>query len=500
MSGKKAKSKAAKPAKKKSSTASESSSSSKSSSTSTNSKPASKPKTKRQQVKKAVPPYLLFDEGQDEKTFQQGLESAMGLLKGRKNIVVLCGAGISVSCGIPDFRSKGGIYDQIDINDYGLCTPEEIFHMEVFMDNPKPFYKFARKMLYPAQPHEPSPSHRFLKHLEDKKMLLRIYTQNIDGLEERAGISSSKVVYAHGSLNTSVCLKCGGKVSAELLREEVLQGNVPYCQKVTGRRKRKRNELIPEGEDPEAKVPVLCGGVLKPTITFFGEPLVDRVNRCLEADQAKADAVIVIGTSLSVAPISKVIKYLRPSIPRLLINRTVVIPKHTDGEAIVEHGLEEHEKDHRDSYLFDAVMLGFCDEVTKALTFVLTNEKKVETDTKKKRNGKKKPSLLFPFQSQDCEMLCNQTEKVEIVGDKCLLNHPADRVIMFSGAKLEVHADEEESYHEVVHCDECHKIISSTIYSCTECFDYDLCSRCHKKVMKNKSHCEGKHSFIAEKA
>jgi len=73
----------------------------------------------------------------------------------------------------------------------------------------------------------------------------------------------------------------------------------------------------------------VCGGVLKPGITFFGETLDHSVGRKIESDQHKADALIVIGTSLSVAPISKVIEYLPRAIPRILINRTIVHPKKT---------------------------------------------------------------------------------------------------------------------------------------------------------------------------
>lgn len=451
------------------------------------------------------PPYNLFEENQTDKTFQDGLKAAINLLKGRKNVVVLCGAGISVSCGIPDFRSKGGIYNMIDINEFGLCTPEEIFHYEVFQDDPRPFYKFAGKMLYPDRPHQPSPSHRFLAMLEEKKQLLRVYTQNIDGLEEKAGVSSKKVVNAHGSLKTSKCLKCGGKVDSEELREEVLKGNVPLCQRVTGKRKRRRDEIGLKDENGHGstctsdKIPVKCDGVMKPNITFFGEPLTDRVRRCLEADQSKADAVIVMGTSLSVAPISKVIKYLRPSIPRLLINRTIVIPKHTSEDD--ENDDDEDEEDHRDAYLFDALFLGFCDEVTKALTYVMTlEEKKDAKQNKKTQSFNKKKSLLFPFQSEDCEMLCNEeADKLGALGNgnSCLFNHPSDRILMFPGAKLESRQDDELSYHEVVHCDECHSVIKSKIMKCADCFDYDLCTKCFSA--SSKKHHEGKHKFIEEK-
>ncbi len=259
-------------------------------------KPAKKSKKRKSQL--SQPPYQLFEENANdaEKSFQNGINAVVNLLSGRKKIVVLCGAGMSVSCGIPDFRSKGGIYDMIDTNELGLSTPEEIFHFEVFQDDPRPFYRFAGEMLYPKIPHTPSPSHRFLAMLEEKKMLLRVYTQNIDGLEEKAGVSPKKIVYAHGSLNASTCLKCGMKVDSEELRDDVLKGQVPYCKKVVGKRRRRTSSHSRTNMDPKDSTEstvaatyetVFCGGVMKPNITFFGEALVDRVRRCLESDQGE---------------------------------------------------------------------------------------------------------------------------------------------------------------------------------------------------------------------
>ena len=81
----------------------------------------------------------------------------------------------------------------------GLSSPEELFDFEIFQDDPRPFYKFARQ-LFPNEKIRPSISHKFVSSLEEKNMLLRIYTQNIDGLEESAGVSTNRVVYAHVSM------------------------------------------------------------------------------------------------------------------------------------------------------------------------------------------------------------------------------------------------------------------------------------------------------------
>lgn len=454
------------------------------------------------------------------------LDSAASLLRGRENIIVLCGAGISVSCGIPDFRSKGGIYDMIDANDYGLSTPEEIFHYEIFQDNPRLFYKFAGKMLYPSKPHEPSPSHKFLSLLNEKKMLLRVYTQNVDGLEEKAGLPPKKVVYAHGSLHTSKCLKCGAKYDTESYRHEVLSGNVPYCKRIVSRRKkRKLNESHEDkGQNCNDEIAIACGGIVKPNITFFGEPLDDRVTRCLEVDRKKADAVIVIGTSLSVAPISKIVEFLCPSIPRILMNRTIVIPKHTDckypnkrddgdvqekktkdeetkEEEKEEEDDEKEQVDFRNGYLFDALLLGFCDDITDALAHVLWN-KRHENHEEGLSSGEHRGSLSLNL--TDCKLLRDDMAQIKELGTSCLLHHPPERILVFRGAVWKAHEGREEEgeecYQEIVNCNECNCVITGMVFKCNDCFDYDLCKACHSKVKRKRSHHGGKHKFTVEEA
>ena len=106
------------------------------------------------------------------------------------------------------------------------------------------------------------------------------------------------VLLFEGSLSTLACQSCGAKVSADQVRNDILAGNVPRCTRSRTRPKRKRptsNEI-----KSQPVIGPLCNGVLKPGITFFGEKLVDKVTRSLEQDRSKADAVIVIGTSLSV--------------------------------------------------------------------------------------------------------------------------------------------------------------------------------------------------------
>jgi NAD+-dependent protein deacetylase SIR2 len=113
-------------------------------------------------------------------SFDQVFEGVVRLLQGRKNIIVLVGAGISTSCGIPDFRSKDhGLYNQLNVEALGLSCPEELFCLDFFQENPLPFYQFAKHLYFPLgtdKKVEPSDSHKLLALLEEHKMLLRVYS------------------------------------------------------------------------------------------------------------------------------------------------------------------------------------------------------------------------------------------------------------------------------------------------------------------------------------
>lgn len=283
------------------------------------------------------------------------VDDAVELLKTSKNIIVLTGAGISTSLGIPDFRSKGtGLYSKLE--HLGLNDPQEVFDITVFRQDPTIFYSVARDIL-PSHDRF-SPTHAFIALLQAKGKLLTNYSQNIDNLEAAAGILPSKLIQCHGSFATASCVKCGHKVPGESLFAEIKAGDIPRCRQCAqgtrttsnssggahgGGRKRKLHKDGTEkkprrrpgdydsNSDSEydqhyhaAPVNWSCG-VMKPDITFFGEPLPDEFSKRLtEHDRERVDLVIVIGTSLKVAPVSEVVPFLPPNIPQIYISRTPV--------------------------------------------------------------------------------------------------------------------------------------------------------------------------------
>ncbi|XP_074129193.1 NAD-dependent protein deacetylase sirtuin-3, mitochondrial isoform X3 [Sminthopsis crassicaudata] len=137
--------------------------------------------------------------------------------KACQRVVVMVGAGISTPSGIPDFRSPGsGLYSNLE--QYDLPYPEAIFELDYFFHNPKPFFALAKE-LYPGN-YRPNLAHYFLRLLHDKGLLLRLYTQNIDGLERAAGIPAAKLVEAHGTFASATCTICRQSFPGEEFRVE----------------------------------------------------------------------------------------------------------------------------------------------------------------------------------------------------------------------------------------------------------------------------------------
>ncbi len=199
-----------------------------------------------------------------------------------KRAVFFGGAGVSTESGIPDFRSVDGLYRQ-----KFEYSPEEIISHSFYLRNPEYFFNFYREKMMPLG-FEPNVTHRVLAQLEQAGHLAAVVTQNIDGLHQKAG---SRTVYElHGSVLRNYCVKCKKPHSAEFVKQA--QG-IPFCD---------------------------CGGIVKPDVTLYEEPLDGYTMTAAVQAIAKADLLIVGGTSLTVYPAAGLLQYYQGD-RLVLINR-----------------------------------------------------------------------------------------------------------------------------------------------------------------------------------
>lgn len=201
-----------------------------------------------------------------------------------RSLVFFGGAGVSTESGIPDFRSADGLYNQ----KYRF-PPETILSHTFFVRHTEEFYEFYRdKML--CLDAKPNKAHLFLAELEKAGKLGAVVTQNIDGLHQKAGCK--KVYELHGSIHRNYCQKCGKSFDAEFILNS---SGVPKCTD--------------------------CGGIIKPNVVLYEEPLDDRtVNASVNAI-ASAEVLVVAGTSLTVYPAAGLTRYFNGN-SLVLINKS----------------------------------------------------------------------------------------------------------------------------------------------------------------------------------
>ena len=179
-------------------------------------------------------------------------------------MVFFGGAGVSTQSGIPDFRSKDGLYHQK--YDY---PPEEILSHSFFMKHTEAFFQFYKDKLNCLQV-KPNRVHLKLATLEKKSILKAIITQNIDGLHQKAG--SKQVYELHGSILRNYCIQCHKFYEAYGIFHNI---GIPHCS---------------------------CGGIIKPDVVLYEEPLNESTLFWSIEHIRKADLLLVGGTSLMVYP------------------------------------------------------------------------------------------------------------------------------------------------------------------------------------------------------
>lgn len=213
---------------------------------------------------------------------EEKIEKLRELINKSNNIVFFGGAGVSTESGIPDFRSKDGLYNQK--YDY---PPEEILSHDFFINHTEEFYKFYKDKMNSLK-YEPNITHIKLAKLEQEGKLKAVITQNIDGLHQKAG--SKNVYELHGSVLKNYCMKCNKFYDAEYVFNSK---DIPKCE---------------------------CGGIIKPDVVLYGETLDEyTLTKSIEMI-SNAELMIVAGTSLMVQPASGLLNYFRGS-NLVLINR-----------------------------------------------------------------------------------------------------------------------------------------------------------------------------------
>jgi NAD-dependent SIR2 family protein deacetylase len=238
---------------------------------------------------------------------ERAVDDALPLLRGR--LAVLTGAGISTDSGIPDYRGRGAPKRTPMTIQQFLSAPS--FRQRYWAGSYVGWSRFVSA--------EPNEGHRVLADLEAASLVTGVITQNVDGLHGKAG--SRHVVEVHGAVDRVLCLDCGQTFARSSIAERIEAANPIFA--------RGSYPLNPDGDADVGDtagfvVPdcTVCGGILKPDVVFFGEFVPPE--RFLEASAlvARADALLVAGSSLAVNSGIRLLEQARRrKLPIVIVNR-----------------------------------------------------------------------------------------------------------------------------------------------------------------------------------
>lgn len=207
---------------------------------------------------------------------EKDLEIVKTMIENSRSIVFFGGAGVSTASGIPDFRSKNGIYRK---KSYSKYSNESMLTHRYYEEHKEEFLEKYRKSLN-STPKLPNPAHYALKELEDRGQLKAVITQNVDGLHQKAG--SKNIIELHGNHGRQYCERCKSRYDTSwYLKEE----GIRTCDR--------------------------CEGIVRPEMVLFGEALdrerIEKAKRAVE----EAETFIIGGSSLAVYPAAGLLRHYK---------------------------------------------------------------------------------------------------------------------------------------------------------------------------------------------
>lgn len=219
------------------------------------------------------------------------VQQAGDLLSRATRVVVFTGAGISTESGIPDFRSPGGLWSRYD----PAKLTFDRFRVEA--ETRRLYWEIAAESYRIFKDAQPNAAHHAVAEIERRGNLLRLVTQNVDGLHQKAGNSDEKTIEIHGTALKVRCIDCESFHDSEVVHRAVRDGDLePTCDH--------------------------CGGFLKPATISFGQAMPERETAAAFAAAAECDLMLVIGSSLVVYPAAGVPEIaVRAGKPLIIVNR-----------------------------------------------------------------------------------------------------------------------------------------------------------------------------------
>jgi len=225
------------------------------------------------------------------------IEDAAALILGSHHLVIFTGAGISTESGIPDFRSPGGIWDQFD---------QKAFDLASYLGDEESRAQHWKLFSSLGADASPNSAHFAVGELCKLGFAKAVITQNIDGLHQRGGVPEEIVHELHGTMNSFTCLGCRQKFTRNDTLQLAAQSRTPQCPK--------------------------CGGIVKPDVIFFGEPLPVRALKQAEKESLASDVFLVVGSTLTVYPAALMPEYALSRRAKLIIIN--LSPTSLDGKAV----------------------------------------------------------------------------------------------------------------------------------------------------------------------